>query len=296
MAAATEIHLLRAAGPERLAARPTGAAAAGVYTGLRTFRHDRFLWLEAHLARLDANIAALGWDYALDHGVVRRGLHAVVTAFPAGDARVRLDVLAAGPVDERIVCELTPRVPVPAEFLAAGVGIATTRALERRRPRIKTSSFIEERKPYPLQDQECYEHVMLSADGRLLEGTSSNFFGARDGVLLTSGEDVLEGITRKVFLFLADRAGISVDLAGVRLSEVATLDEAFITSSSRGLVPVRAIDGRGVGDGVPGPVARRLLRDYEVLAEHEARPAIESPGESPGAGGVTDGAGPAPRR
>jgi len=272
MSAAVEFYLLRAAGPEPLGSRPPGA---GIYTGMRTFEHDRFLWLDAHLERLESNIATLGWDFELDRDVVRRGLHAVVTAYAGKDARVRLDVLAAGAADERLVCQLTPFEPVPAAFIEQGVGLALTRDLSRVRPRVKSTEFIDQRKPYPLQGQECFEHVMVAPDGRLLEGTSSNFFGVEAGVLRTSGEDVLEGITRKVFLFLAERAGLAVDLRAVHATELSALDEAFITSSSRGLVPARSIEGRPVGDECPGPVARRLLADYAQLVVSSARPAVD---------------------
>ena len=270
MADTLELHLLRSTGLERIDARPAGA---GIYTGMRTFKHERFLWLDAHLARLESNIAMLGWDFELDHGVVRRGLHAAVSAHAGEDARVRLDVLAEGPEDERLVCELRPFTPIPAAFIAEGVGVALTSELRREQPRVKRTAFIEQRKPYPLQGQECFEHIMVAPDGRLLEGTSSNFFGVSGGVLRTSGEDVLEGITRKVFLHLARRANLPVDLNSMHTTELGGLDEAFITSSSRGLVPVCAIEGRAVGSGAPGPVARRLLADYATLCELEPRPA-----------------------
>lgn len=273
MSDAVELHSLRAAGPRRLAERPPGT---GVYTGMRTFEHDRLLWLDAHFERLEANIATLGWDYTLDRDVVRRGLHTVLAAHASEDARIRLDVLAEGPRDERVICELRPFVPVPPRYLEEGVGIALTTELRRVQPRVKNTAFIEERRPYPLQDQACFEHVMVDEDGRLLEGTSSNFFGVVDGALLTRGDDVLEGITRRIFMTLCDRAGIAVDLAGLRVEDLARLDEAFITSSSRGLVPVCSIEGRPVAGGTPGPVARRLMSDYDALARAEARPAIEA--------------------
>lgn len=266
-----ELHFLRAAGPERIGARPAGT---GIYTGMRTFQHDRFLWLDAHLTRLEANLATLEWDYTLDRDTVRRGLHAVVSAHPGVDVRVRLDVLGKGPLDERLVCELRPFTPMPAAFITEGVGIALTSELRRELPRVKRTAFIEERKPYPLQGQECFEHVMIAPDGRLLEGTSSNFFGVRGGVLRTSGEGVLEGITRKVFLHLAARAELPVDLRSLHTTELEGLDEAFITSSSRGLVPVCSIEGRSVGPGVPGPVSRQLIADYAAICELEARPAV----------------------
>jgi branched-subunit amino acid aminotransferase/4-amino-4-deoxychorismate lyase len=254
------------------------AAPAGVYSGLRTFGGDRFLRLDAHLDRVEANLAALGWKVAFDRAGFRRALHRAVTAYPLPDARVRFDVLRE-PARElgassNVLLALSPFEPVPERFLREGVAVELTGDLRRERPLIKTTDFVERRKPYPVGDIDCYEHVMLDATGRLLECTSANFFGVSDGTLLTAGEGVLEGITRSIFLELARAAEIPVRLEAVTVAEIGGLDEAFLTSSSRGLVPIVRIDGQRIGAGRPGPVGRRLLADYLELAEREARTAV----------------------
>src|SRR5215467_4298506 len=60
----------------------------GVYSALRTFHHDRFLWLDAHFERTDRSMQLLGWDFRLDRPALRRALHAIVAAYPLPDARV----------------------------------------------------------------------------------------------------------------------------------------------------------------------------------------------------------------
>jgi branched-subunit amino acid aminotransferase/4-amino-4-deoxychorismate lyase len=115
---------------------------------------------------------------------------------------------------------------------------------------------------------------LVDGRGRLLEGTSSNFFGLRDGVLHTAGTGVLEGVTRSALLSLAAGLGLPVALEPVHRDSIAELDEAFLSSSTRSLVPIVNVAGAAVGDGTPGPVTRRLLAGYRELVEREARPAV----------------------
>jgi len=254
------------------------SAPPGVYSGMRTFHGDRFLRLEAHLDRVDRNLAALGWDVDFDRAALRRALHESVHAYPLPDARVRYDVLrdpAKGlGTDSHVLLALSPHEPVPERFLREGVAVELTRELRRERPLVKTTDFVERRRPFPVGEIDCYEHVMVDGAGRLLECTSANFFGVRGGALFTAGDDVLEGITRAIFFELADAAGIPVRLEAVNADELVQLDEAFLTSSTRALVPIVRIAGTSIGDGAPGPVAGRLLADYLELAEREARPAV----------------------
>jgi branched-chain amino acid aminotransferase len=97
---------------------------------------------------------------------------------------------------------------------------------------------------------------------------TSNFFYVRDGVLCTAGRGVLIGVTRQTVITLAKREGVKFCIRALRVNEIPSISEAFITSSSRGIVPVVGIDARKVGDGGVGSVTRRLMQLYneEVLA------------------------------
>ena len=255
-----------------------GALPQGVYSGLRTWHHDRFLWLDEHIARTVRSMRGLGWDYELDEQALRRALHRVCTDWPTEDARVRFDVLESPPAQldspSRVLIGLSPHTPVPEPFLREGVRVEIAESLRRHQPRIKTTEFILRRQPYPLNRQDRYEHLLLDDRQRILECTSANFFGVSKGGLQTSGPGVLEGITRKIFMRLAAELEISVRTEPLAVSSVGELDEAFLTSSTRGLVPIVNVAGTPVGNGRPGPVSRRLREAYEAFAEREARPAV----------------------
>jgi len=255
-----------------------GSLPQGVYSALRTWHHDRFLWLDEHIARTARSMRGLGWEYELDEGALRRALHRVCTDWPAQDARVRFDVLESPPprsnTSSRVVIGLTPYHPVPETFLREGVRVEIAERLHRDRPRIKTTEFILRRQPFPLNRQDRYEHLLLEEEHRILECTSANFFGVSKGGLRTSGPGVLEGITRKIFMRLAAELEIAVSTEPVALDEVGELDEAFLTSSTRGLVPIVDVASTRIGNGRPGPVSRRLREAYAAFAEREARAAV----------------------
>jgi len=280
-----QLHAVTSRGPQPLDV-PAGARTfhdlldglpLGVYSALRTFHHDRFLWLESHLDRTQQSMELLGWPERLDRAALRLALHETARAYPLPDARVRFDVLAQ-PVERlcgaRVVLGLSPFTGVPERFVREGVRIEVARGLARERPLIKTADFVLRRRPFPLESQEAYEHLLLDREGRILECSSSNFHGLRGGVLLTAAGGALEGITQKAVLKVAGGIGVPVERELVSLAGVGRLDEAFLTSSTRGIVPIVNVAGTRVGTGRPGPVTQRLMEGYASLAELEAQPAL----------------------
>ena len=106
----------------------------------------------------------------------------------------------------------------------------------------------------------CDEAVFVR-DGVVMEGAHTNVSFVLDGELRTAplSNYILGGVTRDVVLELAREAGIAVREYPLLREEVARASEAFLTSTTSDVLPVVSIDGAPVGDGTPGPVARRLL-------------------------------------
>ena len=111
----------------------------------------------------------------------------------------------------------------------------------------------------------AYEAILCATDGTIAEGASSNVFAVRAGVVRTPPLEVgiLDGITRAKVLELARGNGIPLEEARISPDELRAADEVFITSATRAVLPVTRLDEHPVGDGVPGPVTRRLM---ELLA------------------------------
>ncbi|MFW6096434.1 MAG: aminotransferase class IV [Chloroflexota bacterium] len=254
------------------------ALSLGVYTAMRTYDHYKFLRLSDHLRRLEESMAVLNWRYELDERAIRRALHQVCMAYEHPDARVRIDVLAQTPGprygNSRVLVALAPFEPPPAAVYERGVRLALAPALQRRHPQAKTADFALARRAYPINSDDSYDFLLLDEEEHLLEGSTSNFYAVRDGSVWTAGAGMLEGITRKVILELIQEAGIQLQLQAPRLEDVPLLDEAFLSSSSRGLAPVREIDGKVVGDGRPGPITKQLMLAYDEFVARSVRPAV----------------------
>lgn len=113
-------------------------------------------------------------------------------------------------------------------------------------------------------DAGCAE-ALLVRDGIVREGSSSNVFGIRNGILYThpANHFILNGITRRVVIQLANELGIQVEETEFTLEEALQMDEFFFTSTNAEITPAVAIDGQSIGEGVPGPITKRLQQAFE---------------------------------
>ena len=104
--------------------------------------------------------------------------------------------------------------------------------------------------------------LLTDAQGTVVEGPGSNVFAVRGGRLVTPSEGVLEGITRRTVIEIAGSLGIPVELRALPAAELRRADEAFLSSSGGGVLPVTRVDGQAVGSGLVGSVTHQLLETY----------------------------------
>jgi len=115
------------------------------------------------------------------------------------------------------------------------------------------------------------EALMLDPHGFVATCNSTHFFIVRGGELWTSsGQFCLGGITRGVVLDVAREAGIPTYEKSFSLTDVYGADEAFVTGTFAGLVPVRSVDGRTIGDGSTRPMLERLRGLYRDAVGRDA--------------------------
>lgn len=104
--------------------------------------------------------------------------------------------------------------------------------------------------------------LLTDAAGNVVEGPGFNVFAVRGGRLVTPREGVLEGITRRTVIEMAQALDIPVELRALPAAELRAADEAFLSSSGGGVLPVTRVDGQAVGDGQVGALTHRLLETY----------------------------------
>ncbi len=236
-----------------------------LYSSFRTFGGDKFLYLEEHFARTRRSVVRLGWP-PLDEPLLRRALVAVCIE-GMDDVRVRYDFWE----NQRLTLALIPFTPPPAAFYRDGVQVKVADGVHRHNPLDKTAVFAQIRADYLESHAENVYEYLLADGGAIVEGFTSNFYGVRDGVLYTAGDGVLEGVTRRIILELLPTLNIPLVLEAVALADLPSLDEAAMSSSSRGLLPIVEIDGQSISDGTPGPITRALMQAYDEFVARTIR-------------------------
>jgi D-alanine transaminase len=115
------------------------------------------------------------------------------------------------------------------------------------------------------------DEAILMADGFVREGASSNFFAVKNGGVITHplDEHILPGVVRDRVIGLALSAKIRVDERPLREAELFDLDEAFITSTTQGVMPVSEIDGRVIGNSRRGEVTTTLQQRFDEIESSE---------------------------
>jgi len=160
--------------------------------------------------------------------------------------------------------------PIPPELgaMASGTAAITRPDVRWSRCDIKVISLIAN----VLANQEAKEagafEAILIRDGFALEGTHTSFFAVKDGVIRTAplSNFILPGITRELSIEAVLRDGIDVVEEPISVSELAVMDEMFITGTTTEVVPVVNLDGKPVSGGKPGPVTLRTMDLYRAYA------------------------------
>jgi len=242
---------------------------AGVYTVARTFHRTGALELDAHLARLEESARLTGIPTVPDRAEIRAALRTLIDRAGYPETRFRITIPAHSP--RRVHFALEPLAPVSDSLRRDGVAVQTF-AARRSNPAAKSTTWMTDRASLQAQMKPgVYEGLLTDSDGAILEGLTSNFYAILDGRLRTAGAGILNGISRRIVLTVAPDI-LPVEEQAVTLADIPALSEAFLTSSSRGVIPIVAIDGQPIGAGQPGPLTRRISAAYDAWAEEHIEP------------------------
>jgi D-alanine transaminase len=255
--------------------------ADGVYEVCEV-RGGRLVDERRHMARLDRSLnelrivrpmspAALSvvlretvWRNRVRDGIVylqiTRGVARRDFPFPAPDTKPAVVVTARSNDLARLE-----------QQAAEGIAVVTVPDIRWQRVDIKSVALLPNvLAKQAARDQGAREAWLVDAQGRVIEGASSNaWIVSRDGKLLTHplGRDILAGVTRSVVVDVLKSQGRAFEERSFTVEEAYAAREAFVTSASQIVLPVVSIDGRPVGNGAPGLIATALRRDYHRHAE-----------------------------
>ena len=244
----------------------TGSLPQGFYTTFSTLAHGtRVLGLQAHLDRLYHPAKEFKLHTAVTETVLRQRIAEIVKDNLPHESRVRL-ILAKDSGEIFVLVQFFKSLPE--SVYSEGVHVITS-TVERSDPRIKGTDFItksaEQRK---LVGKDVFE-ILLTHNGKILEGMTSNFYGIiASEKIVTAQKGILLGVTRRAVLRIARGQGMSIEYRSPRVGE--KFDEAFLTSSSRGVVPIISIDDVPVGQGRVGDWTKILSKAYQAYVQERS--------------------------
>ena len=249
----------------------------GIFDLLRTYGMTPFR-LRDHIRRLESSASQIGLALPWSTEELEDVVMQTYTRNPIPDASIRI-VVTGGPSDNfmtpqgksSLVVMIHPVAPYSAAYYEAGCK-ATSTLVPRTMATVKSLNYIGAIMAMEEADKVgAVEAIYLDAQDRLTEGTRSNLFVLRDNLLITPREGVLKGITRQVVLEVA-AAEFEIVEGPIHYHDLGTLDEAFMTSTTKEVLPLVQIDEHVIGTGKPGPHTKRIAELFTAYARSVSAP------------------------
>ena len=260
--------------------------ADGVYEVIPVYSRHPFR-IDAHLARLQDSLDGIRLPNPHSNAEWKAIILRLIAEADFADqalyiqvtrgADVKRDPCFPKDVPQTVFMFTSPLVGPSAELRETGVAAITAPDIRWARCDLKTVALLPNVLTRELAvDAGCAETIMIR-DGHLTEGSSTNVFVVRNGVILTPPQDnlILPGITCDVVLELAARHNAPHAIRPVSEAELRSADELWLTSSTKEVLAVVTLDGRPVGSGAgagkPGPVTKRMYAWFCAYREEVMR-------------------------
>ncbi|MBT9566831.1 MAG: D-amino acid aminotransferase [Thiobacillus sp.] len=258
----------------------------GVYELIPVYSRRPFR-LSQHLRRLRGSLEAIRLDPPHDVAQWQSLVEQLISQQDFDDQSVYIQITRGVPGpgqalrDQVIPADMRPTVFMFAQPLitttpeqkSAGVSAVTAADSRWLRCNIKATSLLANiLLRQQAVDAGCAETIMLR-DGWLTEGTASNIFVVKNGVLRAppASNLMLTGVTYDLVLELAAQHGLPHEVRAISEAELRDADEVWMTSSTKEIMPIVKLDGVAVGTGAPGPLARRMDELYQTFKQDVMR-------------------------
>lgn len=247
-----------------------GVYEVAVALGRRVFRLDEHLErLRRSMASigLHVDVSALGLEGVIDEGVRRGGFdRTLVYVQITRGVQPRSHVIARG-LTPTVVMTFRRRPPIDPGQRERGLHVTTVDDFRWTRCDIKSIALLANVMAKNQAIAGGYDDALfVGPGGDVREATSANVFAIRGGRLVTPSVDepILHGITRRYVLECARRADVPNEQRRLSVEDLASSDEAFVSSTTMDILAVTRLNGRTIGSGRPGPLTRKL---HEVFLE-----------------------------
>ncbi len=246
--------------------------AESVYEVVRVY-HGKPFAMDRHLRRMRVSLEAVnvpsdGLDEFAEKAV------SLLKRNGASDALIYMQVTSGSVLRAHsrpsgltptTVAMLLPATPVPPHWLTRGSSAITVADQRWAMCYIKTTMLFVNTAAKSQAGAAGADDAIFVRDGFVTEASAANVFAVFGGVLWTPPKSnyILHGITRELVIEIAGELGMPLVEGPISAAKFAQADEIFITGTAQELVPVTQLDGKQVGNGVPGPVWDRLFKQYQ---------------------------------
>jgi len=249
----------------------------GVFEGIRVY-HGRIFEPQAHLLRLFDSAKAIRLKIPYTVEQLKSATEETFRANNFTDCYVRLVVtrgvgylgLSPAKCPTPTVFIIADTIDMyPKEVYEKGMAVITASVIRNHpnavSPRVKSLNYLNNiLAKIEANDAGVPEAIMLNHEGNVAECTGDNLFIVKNGVIYTptTHDGILEGVTRQVVLDLCKRQNVPAIEKTLQRHDLYVADECFLTGTAAEVVPVTKIDGRAVGSGEVGPIARKLIEAF----------------------------------
>ncbi len=242
----------------------------GVFESLRCYQGEFFL-LEEHLERLFDSAHSLGWILPYDRAEVVRRMKEDFARQKEKSAFARVTLYRDWEQEKYdLATTIIPMKRYPQTYYNEGVTLATVPTRRNSpmgvSPQVKSNNTLGSVLAFEEgRIQDIFEPLLLNDQGYVTEGAICNFFIVKKGEVKTAPvyTGVLEGVTRDYVIQLASGEGISVKEIPLTRHDIYNCEEAFLTNTSMGIMPVRGVDGRQIGANTSGEITKYLMKRLE---------------------------------
>lgn len=253
----------------------------GVYDVVRAY-NGRFFTLDAHVDRFFSSMERIEIDAPFTKEELKKQLHHLleINQIDTGNIYFQISRGIASPRDHifpepgavpPVFTASATVVPRNQDKMDKGITASIVPDMRWLHCDIKSISLLGNILAKHEAHKKGFDEAVLHRDGMVTECSSSNMWMVKDGIVYThpDGNLILPGITKKVILEAAEKAGIPVKEERFHLEQLAQADEAFSSSTTIEVLPIINIDDKPVGQGKKGPIVEKLQRYFVAEVEAE---------------------------
>ena len=246
----------------------------GVFDYLRTYNGKPFLF-EEHVDRFEKSAILSGLRVPISRTEIKNIIASLLKKNNVKDAGIRM-ALTGGESDDGLDWNAkTPTFFILIQALHAydmkmyekGASLITSE-FQRENPGAKTNNYLTRIKLSPKLLKKKAQEVLYIKDGIVLEGATCNIFAFVGNSLITPKDDILLGTRRALVIGLAKKY-FKVRERQLTKKELENADEAFITSTTRDIMPVTKIDDKKIGSGQVGDNTKKLMELYQAYIQYQ---------------------------